>query len=144
MEERENKPIQVWTGRHVDVELIFENGDVDRLELDVVADNEADFENGFLGESTPLAKAIMGKMAGSMVPYRAGDIIQVRILSVAAELSSKPVDLSERREETTRKAAQDSDKISTVIYASSMNNKWGDMDPKLLEDDGEEDSPELK
>ncbi len=81
----------------------------------------------------------MGRQAGEVVPYRAGDIVEVRILSVSAELSAQPEDLSQRREEAERKAIRHSDYTSAVIYASSMNSKWGDYDPGALKDEDEEE-----
>ena len=137
--------LKVWAGRHVELELKYQDGAVEKVSLDVVADTAADFEKGFLGESTPLAKAIMGHQAGETIPYRAGDIAQVRILSVSAELSAPPQDLSERREEATRKAVHDANQTSAIIFASSMNSKWGDYDPDgLKEDDKEEEKEEDK
>lgn len=130
--------LKVWVGRHVELELKYQDGAVEPVSLDVVADAAADFERGFLGESTPLAKAIMGHQAGETIPYRAGDIVQVRILNVAAELSAPPQDLSERREEATRKAVHDANQTSAIIFASSMNSKWGDYDPDGLKEDDEE------
>ncbi len=138
MADPSSSPLKVWAGRHVELELKYQTSETERLSLDVVADKSADFERGFLGESTPLAKAIMGRQAGEVVPYRAGDILQVRILSVSAELSAQPEDLSEKREETVRKAIRQSDHTSAVIYASSMNSKWGDYDPDGLKDEEED------
>ncbi len=130
--------LKIWPGRHVELELKYQTSEKERLSLDVVADKSADFDHGFLGESTPLAKAIIGRQAGEVVPYRAGDIVEVRILSVSAELSGQPEDLSQRREETERKAIRHSDHTSAVIYASSMNSKWGDYDPDGLKEEDEE------
>ncbi len=129
--------LKVWAGRHVELELKYETSEVERLSLDVVADNAADFENGFLGENTPLAKAILGKQAGAVVPYRAGDVVEVRLLSVSPGKNTQPADLSERREEVNRKAIQHADHTSLVIYASSMNSKWGEYDPGALKEDDE-------
>lgn len=129
---KEGKVLQVWKGRHVELELKYLDGGTEQLSLDVVSENEADFDNGFLGENTPLAKAILGKSAGVVLPYEIGDIVQIRILSISPELHAQPKDLSQRREETTRQAVQDSDLTSTIIYASSMGNKWGEMDPGKL------------
>jgi hypothetical protein len=130
--------LKVWAGRHVELELRYDTSELERMSLDVVPDTAADFERGFLGESSPLAKAIMGKAAGGVVPYKAGDIVEVRILSVTAELSAQPPDLSERREGVTRKAIRHSDHTNAVIYASSMNSKWGDYDPDGLKEEDEE------
>ncbi len=132
--------LKIWAGRHVELELKYETAEVERLSLDVVADNAADFEKGFLGENTPLAKAIIGKTAGSTVPYRAGDIIEVRIVSVSAGQSAAPVDLSERREAVTRNAIRQADNTSLSIYATSMNSKWGEYDPDVLKDDEESEN----
>ncbi len=130
--------LKVWAGRHVELELKYATSEVERLSLDVVPDNAADFDRGFLGESTPLARAILGKPAGETIAYRAGDIVSVRILSVSEALSGQPEDLSERRQEVERKAVRDSDHTSVVIYASSMNSKWGEYDPeKIPKEDGE-------
>ena len=129
---------KVWVGRHVELELRYTDGEEERLSLDVVADESADFAAGFLGESTPLAKAIIGLAAGSRVTYQAGDTVEVRILSVSSQLRAEPRDLSERREAVTRKAIQQSDQASLTIYATSMNSKWGSYDPEVLQDDSEE------
>jgi len=139
MAESGTSGLKVWTGRHVELELKYETSEAERLSLDVVADSAADFERGFLGESSALAKAIVGKQAGSVVPYKAGDVVEVRILSVSAELSGQPKDLSERREETVRKAIRHSDHTSAVIYASSMNSKWGEYDPDGLKEEEDEE-----
>ena len=68
--------------------MVSELGDSERLTFDIVPDRAADFTAGFLGAGTPLAQAIMGRPAGSVVPYRVGDMAEVHILAVA---------LSERR-----------------------------------------------
>ena len=133
----EEKPLdlRVWVGRHVELEMRYETGETERLSLDVVADAAADFARGFLGESTPLAKAILGQTAGSVVAYRAGDAVSVKILAVSEQLHQEPQDLTERREEVTRRAIEDSNRTSTIIYASSMGNKWGEMDPGKVEEE---------
>ncbi len=128
----------VQPGRHVELEITYEGGDVEQFSLDIVPDAAADFAKGMLGESTPLAKAVAGQTAGSVIPYREGDALQVRILSVTDELRGKPVDLTERRQETHRKAVRQSDQTNLIIFASSVNNKWGDYDPGVIQDEEEE------
>lgn len=137
MQMNDNEPAdrKVWVGRHVELELKYDNGEKERLGLNVVADAAADFSSGFLGEGTSLARAIMGMQAGSIIPYKMGDIVEVRILSVSAEMTAQPKDLTERRDEVTRKALRQSNHTSAVIYASSMNSKWGDYDPSALKDE---------
>lgn len=133
-----NEPPVVMVGRHVELEIKYENGETESLSLDLVPDKSADFAGGFLGEGTPLAKAILGQPAGSAIPYQAGDIVGLRILSVSIELSAQPSDLTERRQETIRKAVRQSDHTNLVIFASSMNSKWGDYDPDGIREDPEE------
>jgi hypothetical protein len=130
-------PLKIFTGRHVELEIRYASGEVEQLSLDLVPDRQADFERGFLGESTPLAKAILGRAAGDAVPYQAGDALEVRIRAVSAGLSAQPTDLSERREETHRKALRDSDRTNTILFASSYNGKWGDYDPDTLKEEDE-------
>lgn len=130
-------PLLVETGRHVELELRYENGESEQLSLDLVPDRSADFARGFLGEGTPLAQAIRGLPAGSVAAYHAGDVTSVRILAVTAGLSAEPEDLTERRQETLRQAVRASDKVNAIIFASSMNSKWGDYDPSGIQDDWE-------
>lgn len=137
------EPLKVWTGRHVEIELVTESGETERMSLDVVADSAADFARGFLGEGTPLGKALLGKQAGDTITYRAGDIVEARLLAVSDTLSAPPEDLTERRAEVTRKALEQSDNTSLLIYASAMNSKWGDYDPAVLQqDDDSADGPD--
>jgi hypothetical protein len=128
----DDENLKIWSGRHVELEIHYTDGEVEKLSLDVVADSAADFERGFLGESTPLAKAILGQNAGSTVIYSAG---KVRILSVTPAQNQAPEDAAKRREETIQKAVRDSDRTSQILFASSFNGKWGDYDPDSIKDD---------
>lgn len=139
MTEMNPNELAAQVGRHVELELVYEGGEVERLSLDVVPDSAADFARGMLGESTPLAKAISGHKAGSAIPYHEGDALEARILSVSAELSGEPVDLTERRQETERKAIRHSDQTNLIIFASAVNNKWGDYDPGAIQEDEEDE-----
>lgn len=137
MSENNASNLKAWAGRHVELELTYETGEVEHLSLDIVLDAAADFDAGFLGENTPLGKAIYGQTAGSRVTYQAGDRVSVRIESVTADVKEQQGDRAAEREAKLRKAKDDSDRTSILMYASSMNNKWGDLDPDLLEDDTE-------
>ncbi len=132
--------LKVFPGRHVELELRYESGERETLSLDVVPDAFADFDNAFLGESTALAKAILGHSAGDTVTYQAGDWVRVRILAVLPEWRATPADHSKRREEVERKAAEKSDTTSAILFASSFNGKWGDYDPSTLQGDEEEET----
>lgn len=122
-------------GMHVEIEFLYESGESEQITLDLVPDNAADYPRGFLGASTPLAKALIGNTPGSRILYHAGDIKQVRLLAVHRGLRAPAEDLSERREETYRKAVDDSHRTNILLAASAMNSKWGAYDLQPL--DGE-------
>ncbi len=120
-------------GHLVEVELISQNGETERLAFTLVSDDQADFDAGFLGVSTPLAKTILGKMAGVQVPYRVGDLKAVNILSVQASGAEQTEDVSARRQATIDQAVKQSDYVNAMIFAGSVNSKWGDYDIDKLD-----------
>jgi hypothetical protein len=128
----EDSNLKIWNGRHVELELRYTDGETEKLSLDVVADTAADFERGCIGESTPLAKAILGRTAGETVSYSGG---RVRILTVSQSQNQAPEDTAKRREETIQKAVRDSDRTSQILFASSFNGKWGDYDPDSIQEE---------
>jgi hypothetical protein len=112
--------------------LLDATGQVDRLEFDIVPDNMADLAHGFLGEGTPLAKAIAHQRAGALLPYRQADIIQVRIVSVTAAKSAAS-DLESQRQETVRRAVEEAERTNAILFASSFTGKWGDYEPEGMD-----------
>jgi len=130
----------VTNGTHVTIELIERSGESERLELDIVPDQQADFGHGFLGEGTQLGKALLGKEAGGVYPYIVGDLVKVRILSVQPSETQPPEDIASRRQAVLQKAINESDRVNAMIFASSFSGKWGDYDPSGVEKwDKEED-----
>ncbi len=125
--EKSSSTVKLYT--FVQVELVCETG-VERLEFDIVPDDQADFPRGFLGENTPLAQAILSQPAGKEVPYRQGDALAVKILSVRDSTSLPGEDIAARRQETVRRAVEQSDRTNAMIFASSFSGKWGDYDPQ--------------
>lgn len=145
MASTDEQGLKIWAGRSVILEVRYAGGESERMELSVVPDTAADFTRGLLGEGTPLGKAIIGKTAGSSIDYHAGDIVALRVISVSEGTGETPEDLTQRRAEAQRKAVEDADKTSLLIYASSMNSKWGDYDPGILQkDDADADDKEEK
>jgi hypothetical protein len=132
----------VQVGCEVLVELITETG-VERLQFDIVLDEYADFARGFLGAQTPLARAVLGQPVGAEVPYCQGDVVAVKVLTAAPSSRAPQADVAERRQEVTRKAVEQSDMTSAMIFASSFSGKWGDYDPKGIEH-WESDEPEAE
>jgi hypothetical protein len=118
----------------VTLDLIDRSGQVERLTLQIVPDDYADFSQGFLGQGTPLACAIQGKRPGSIVPYSVGDLLQVHILDVRPALSAPPPDIKSRRQEILHKAVENAERTSAIIFASSYTGKWGDYDPSTIEE----------
>jgi hypothetical protein len=122
-------------GMHVVIDLILDEG-AERLEFDLVADTQADYTHGFLGEGTPLARAILGRSPHSVVPYKVNDSREIHILSVTPSQTAPPADAQQRHEAVVRKALEQSDRTNAMIFASSFSGKWGDYDPTgFLEDE---------
>jgi hypothetical protein len=127
--EEANVPLKVGLGTHVQVELVDEAGDAERLAFDIVPDAQADFAHGFLGIGTPLAQAILGQTAGSAVPYRVGDMAQARILSVTRDVHIPSADIEAKRQAVLRQALVQAEQVSDMAFALAVGSKWGDYDP---------------
>ena len=122
----------------VEVELVSRSGESETLVFTLVEDEQADFSAGFLGLSTPLAKTILGHFPDSKLDYTAGDLQFVRILSVAPSEMIQTEDVTTRREAVMRKALNHSDYVNALMFATSVNSKWGDYDIKPEHWDAEE------
>ena len=121
--------LTVVLGTHVEVELSDEAGVSERLEFDVVADEQADFANGFLGVGTPLAQAILGKVAGDRVAYHLGDIVSVRVVNVSDAVRVQEEDVAAKRQAVIQQVVAESERISDMVFALAVGSKWGDYDP---------------
>lgn len=126
-------PVAVTVGMQVEVELVSRSGETQRLAVTIVPDEQADFDAGFLGKGTPLAKAILGQTVGTLVPYPVADMRAVRILAASASGQAPEDDTAARREAVLREAAEKSEFTSVQIFASSADTKWGDYDADGLD-----------
>jgi hypothetical protein len=124
--------LTVHVGTHVVVELLDRDGRIERLEVDIVPDRMADLASGFLGEGTPLARALAHQPAGALVPYRQADIVQVRVVSVTAATSTAS-DQESLREAMVRKAVEAAERTNAILFASSFTGKWGDYEPEGMD-----------
>ena len=124
---------------HVEIELISQTGESEHLSLDIVPDSGADFSAGFLGASTPLARAIIGKPAGAHAPYKVGDLKEVRILAVSE--ITQPADGSAKREAAMRDTMNQVAFTNAVNFAASTDTKWGEYDADGLDFDKWKPSP---
>ena len=133
----------ITIGCHVVLHLVDRTGKKERLEIDIVSDEAADFANGFLGVGTPLAKVLLGERAGSIIPYLKDDILALEILSVAVSTTKPPENAQEKRLSMMDKAIREVEHTNAVIFASSFSGKWGDYDPDSLPatESPEEDEP---
>lgn len=128
---------RVDLGMHVEVELLERSGAGERMAFDIVPDQEADFAHGLLGASTPLAKALIGNKADSVVPYAVDELVAVRILSLSPSVAQIE-DAAARRKEAVKKAIRDAERTNAIVFASSFSGKWGDYDPDgMIEDEDE-------
>lgn len=126
-------PGLVALGTHVEVELLSETGDSERLAFDLVPDGAADFATGFLGAGTPLAQAIMGRPTGATVPYEMADVVEVRILSVSHSRRAADGAAATARQAATQDAVARAKTDEMVQLALTVNVKWGGYDPEPLE-----------
>jgi hypothetical protein len=120
------------------VELVDSSGKAERNEFTLVTGKQADFNSGLLDENTPLGRALMGHRAGETIPYQAGDLTEVRILSVEAGDGTSPSDAAEKRRAAVQKAAAQSEITNQMIFSTASGSKWGDYEvdvDKLLKDE---------
>jgi hypothetical protein len=127
----ESERARVGLGCHVEVELIDDQGQAERMAFDLVAANAADFDRGLLAETTLLAKAIRGKPEGAVVPYMQGDIRRVRIVTVRAGERDAAPDAASRRQAVLDEARRKAEQTNAEMFAASFSGKWGDyqIDP---------------
>ncbi len=144
MSKKDKTPRTVEIGTRVRVELVGRRGDRERLAFDLVADEHADYDAGFLGAGTPLAKAILGKIAGESVPYKVGDLIEVRVLGVGPSARGPAQDTAAKREAALRDARSKSELNNMISFALTFDSKWGDYDPEVIASKWDEDAGEKK
>jgi hypothetical protein len=109
------------------VELIDASGAAEQVTFTLVESKQADFKSGLLDENTPLGCALIGHRGGDVVPYKVGDLKEVRILSVE-QWQAPSLDAAEKRREAVRKAEVQSEIINQLNFATASGSKWGDYD----------------
>lgn len=140
-EEREGAANLVAVGSRVQVELVSKGGARETLEFDLVPDREADFSAGWMSAETPLARAILGQAEGAAVPYRTGDLVEVRILRVRASgraAQARPEEAAAAREARMRQALDRADLNNAISFALTFESKWGGYDPEAIAANWEE------
>ena len=121
----------------VQVELVDASGAAEPREFTIVTARQADFKSGLLDENTPLGQLLLGHHAGEDLPYRAGDLTEVRILAVQAGAGSISSEAAVKRRADVQKAEAQSEITNQMIFATASGSKWGDYDvdvDKLMKD----------
>ncbi len=129
---------KITVGCEVKVELVDRAGNKEQLKVVIVEDKAADFSLGYLSENTPLAKALIGEKAGTIIPYLKDDILSLEILTVTRPINKPPEDAAEKREALMQKAIREVQDTNAIVFASSFSGKWGDYDPDSIH---KEDKP---
>jgi hypothetical protein len=132
-------PLQIAVGTHVELLLVDQAGETERLAFDIVEDAVADFADGFLGVGTPLAKTLLGRQAGDTLSYRVADMVEARVLSVSAGRRVPDTSVVAKRRAVVQEAVSKSNRDDAVRHALTFSSKWGDYDPEGIES-GWEDS----
>jgi hypothetical protein len=128
-------PEVVKTGSEVEIELLG-SGEPEQLILTIVPDTQADFYQGYLGESTPLAKALLGHAAGESVVYQVGEFHQASILEIRIvdQRVKEARQNARHRQEEIDKTRRQIDRTNAMIFSSTVEGKWGEYDTDGIED----------
>ncbi|MBN2385787.1 MAG: GreA/GreB family elongation factor [Anaerolineales bacterium] len=126
------------------VELVDASGEAEQRQFTLVASEQADLRSGLLDEMAPLGQALLGRCAGEVLPYRQGDLRQVRILRVEQGEDSVSAEAAEKRRAAVQQAEAQSEITSQMIFANASGSKWGayDVDLDHLLQDDEQDKDE--
>ena len=124
-------PLIVSPGSLVEIELRID-GEPERLSLTIVPDAQADYYAGFLGESTPLAKAILGQAVGAAVPYQDGRVI-IRDIRIADLPPEQAKENAAKRQEQLEQTHKEIAKTNAILFSLTVESKWGDYDPDGIE-----------
>ena len=130
---QDKSKLRVQLGCHVEIELLARSGERESLAFDLVPDDVSDYQAGFLGVSTPLAQAILGEASKTLVPYFTEELQAVQILSVTTSTRKPPSDASSRRKEAVDDAVNQIEFTNAVLFAASVDTKWGEYDPDGLD-----------
>ena len=134
----ETNRLSIDTGCKVTLELVDRSGETELRQLTLVPSERADFKSGLLDENAPLGSLLLGRFAGQTLPYRQGDLKEVRILSVEPAGAPSSSDAADQRRADVKTAEAQSEITSQMIFASARGSKWGDYEvdiEKLFEEE---------
>ncbi len=130
-EEFTNETVQIGCNLHI--ELLYRSGNKEQLTFDLVLDEQADIENGFLGISTPLAQALIGEKCGYLIPYFTHEIKAIVILSINKADRKLGEEKSKSRRKSIHEILNQIEYRDAVLFASSTDTKWGSYDADVLD-----------
>ena len=123
-----NTTQRVQPGCWVAIKLLYRTGNHERFEFDLVPDEQADYQAGFLGLSTPLAKSILGEKAGITVPYFTEELMGIEILSIRESIRTPDANAAGRRDASLQNAKDQIEFTNALLFAASVDTKWGAYD----------------
>jgi hypothetical protein len=123
----------VKLGDQVEIQVFYRSGHKEKLVLDLVKDSEADINQGYLGESTPIATAILDEPPGTIVPFFTPELLAIEILSVQEASRQPDPDVSKRRKQSLKDTLNRIEFRDAILFASSTETKWGQYDPDGLD-----------
>jgi hypothetical protein len=129
------------------VDLVDASGQAERREFVLVPSEQADLKSGLLDENAPLGRLLLGRHAGQVLPYQAGDLKEVRILEVKSGDGPVPSNAATKRRQDVQKAAAQSEITNQMIFATASGSKWGDYDvdvEKLMNAEDQAESDRLE
>jgi len=121
------EPFIVGLGTQVTLKLDF-GDEVETLTVALVPDALADMYNGFLGEGTPLARAILGQAVGAVLPYQHGQVT-IHTACVDELIMEKAKANAARRQEQAGQTQKEIAKANATLFSLTVESKWGDYDP---------------
>jgi hypothetical protein len=124
--------MRVQPGYCVSINLLYRSGKREHLEFDLVTDKQSDYQAGFIGISTPFAKAILGEKAGITVPYFTDELLAIEILSIR-ESTRTAADTAVQRDSAVQDAKDQIEFTNAVLFAASVDTKWGSYDADGLD-----------
>ena len=124
--------MRVQPGYCVAIKLLYRSGESEQMEFDLVPDEQSDYQDGFIGVSTPFAKAILGEKAGITVPYFTDELMAIEILSIS-ESTRTAADTAVQRDSALQNAKDQIEFTNAVLFAASVDTKWGAYDADGLD-----------
>jgi len=130
---KDHHKVTVQSGCCVEIEMIYRSGNREPLIFDLVSDEQADFENGFIGVSTPLANALIGESCGYVIPYFTPEFLAIQIISIQKSSRTPETNKYLSRKESIEETLEQIEFRDAVLFASSTGTKWGSYDADGLD-----------